>query len=336
MFLIIHQKVNVMSNIKITVFSDPVCTWCWGSVPVWRALAYHYGNSVELEHVMGGMIEDIKTYNNRRLSIGGDIALSNRKIHDHWLEASAVHGMPVCEHGFRLFSQEHPSTIPQNLAYLAARVYEARYSDEVKAGASRHYLRRLQEATAVDAVVTSDVDTLVDMSAVVGFIPEKFRDIYVSDVVKTLYDEGKAFCRSYEVTSFPCYLVTYRGEEMMLRGYSTYDVVCNCIEQLSFGNIKPIADGREEFTATNVLHFMENYGSAYPVEIATAFGLARRNGHTALNFESYEQLPDMLDGLVEAGEVAVAPHGNGFICYRLNGHHPKPHVFEHKYANAGE
>ena len=322
-----------MSNIKITVFSDPVCTWCWGSVPVWRALAYHYGNRVELDYVMGGMIEDIRTYNNRRLSIGGDIALSNRKIHDHWLDASAVHGMPVCEHGFRLFSQEHTSTIPQNLAYLAARVYEARYSEEVKPGAARHYLRRLQEATAVDAALTSDIDTLVDMSAVVGFVPEKFRTIYSSNVVKTLYDEGKALCRSYEANTFPSYLVSYRGEEMMLRGYSTYDVVCDCIEQLSFGNVKPIDDGRAEFTAANVLRFIDGYGSAYPVEIATAFGLARLNGHTALNVESYEGLPDMIDALVKGGEVATAPRGNGFMCYTLHGHHPKPHVHGHEYAN---
>ena len=322
-----------MSNMKITVFSDPVCTWCWGSVPVWRALAYHYGNRVEIDHVMGGMIEDIKTYNNRRLSIGGDIALSNRKIHDHWLDASAVHGMPVCEHGFRLFSQEHTSTIPQNLAYLAARVYEARYSGEVEPDAARHYLRHLQEATAVDAVVTGDADVLVDMSAVVGFVPDKFREIYMSDVVKRLYDEDKALCRSYEVASFPCYLVTYRGEEMMLRGYSTFNVLRNSIEQLSFGNIKPIDDGRERFTAANVLHFMDICGSAYPVEIATAFGLARRNGHTALNVESYEGLSDMLDELVKAGEIATAPRGNGFMCYMLKGHHTKQHILGHKYAD---
>ena len=322
-----------MSNIKITVFSDPVCTWCWGCVPVWRALAYHYGNRVELDHVMGGMIEDIKTYNNRRLAIGGDIATSNRKIHDHWLDASAVHGMPVCEHGFRLFSQEHTSTIPQNLAYLAARVYEARYSGEVEPDAARHYLRHLQEATAVDAVVTGDTDVLVDMSAVVGFVPDKFREIYMSDVVKRLYDEDKALCRSYEVASFPCYLVTYRGEEMMLRGYSTFNVLRNSIEQLSFGNIKPIDDGRERFTAANVLHFMDICGSAYPVEIATAFGLARRNGHTALNVESYEGLSDMLDELVKAGEIATAPRGNGFMCYMLKGHHPKQHILGHKYAD---
>ena len=315
-----------MSNMKITVFSDPVCTWCWGSVPVWRAMAYHYGSSVELDYVMGGMIEDIKTYNNRRLAIGGDIALSNRKIHDHWLEASAVHGMPVCEHGFRLFSPEHPSTIPQNLAYLAACVYEARYAGEVKPGAARHYLRHLQEATAVDAVVSNDTDALVDMSAVVGFVPEKFRDIYVGDVVKRLYDEGKAFCRSYEATSFPSYLITYRGEEMMVRGYSSYEILTNSIDQLSYGAIKPIDDGREALTTLNVLDFMETYGSAYPVEIATAFELPRLTGHTALNAESYQGLSDVLDELVKVGEIAFAPRGNGFIYYKLKGNVNMHHV----------
>ncbi len=323
-----------MSNMKITVFADPVCTWCWGSVPVLRALSYHYGNGIEMDYVMGGMIEDIRTYNNRRLSIGGDIALSNRNIHDHWLEASAIHGMPVCEHGFHLFSQEHPSTIPQNLAYLAARVYEARHLAEVQPGAAQHYLRHLQEATAVDAVLTGDIDVLVDMSAVVGFVPEKFRSIYATDVVKRLYDEGKAFCRSYEPMSFPTFLLTYRGEEMMLRGYSTYDLLRKCIEQLSFGNIQPIDDGRAAFTPENVLRFLDVYGSAYPVEIATAFGLPRLDGHTAMNAESYKGLPDMLEGLISSGDIAVAPRGNGFIYYLLNGRQPKPHILGHKYAHA--
>ena len=323
-----------MSNMKITVFADPVCTWCWGSVPVLRALAYRYGNAVELDYVMGGMIEDIRTYNNRRLSIGGDIALSNRKIHDHWVEASAIHGMPVCEHGFHLFSQELPSTIPQNLAYLAAKVYEARYSADVKPGAALRYLRHIQEATAVDAVVTGDADMLVDMSAVLGFVPEKFRDIYSGEMVKRLYDEGKAFGRSYDVSSFPTFLLMYRGEEMLLRGYSTYEIVCGCIEQLSYGGVKPIDDGRGEFTTVNVLRFIKSGGVAYPVEIATAFGLERYTGHTALNVESYKGLPDMIEKLVNAGEVAVMPRGNGFLCYKLNGREPKPHVLDHRYADA--
>ena len=306
-----------MSKLRITVFADPVCTWCWGSVPVIRALAYRYGSQLEISYVMGGMIEDIRNYSNRRLSIGGDIALSNRNIHNHWLEASAVHGMPVCEKGYRIFSQERTSTIPQNLAYLVAKVYAERYASEVTPNVALHFLRRIQEATAVDALVTNSVDTLVDMSATVGMVPERFRDIYASDTVKELYADCKALCHSYEVQSFPTYVLDYRGEEMMVRGYSSYEILTNSIEQLTYGAIKPIDDGREALTTLNVLDFMETYGSAYPVEIATAFELPRQTGHTALNVESYQGLTDVLDELVKVGEIAFAPRGNGFIYYKL-------------------
>jgi hypothetical protein len=128
----------------------------------------------------------------------------------------------------------------------------------------------------------------------------------------------------------------YRGEEMLLRGYSTYEIVCGCIEQLSYGGVKPIDDGRGEFTTVNVLRFIKSGGVAYPVEIATAFGLERYTGHTALNVESYKGLPDMLDELVKTGEVEIAPRGNGFMCYALDGHCPKPHVHGHSYAVAEE
>lgn len=321
-----------MSKLRITVFADPVCTWCWGSVPVLRALLYRYGAQLEIAYVMGGMIEDIKSYSNRRLSIGGDIALSNRNIHSHWLEASSIHGMPVCESGFHLFSHERPSTIPQNLAYLAAKVYVERYGGEVEAMAAHHYLRCVQEATAVDALLTNDVDVLVDMSAVVGFNPAKFRDIYVSDTVKVLYGEGKMLCREYEVQSFPTYLLEYRGEEMLLRGYTSFDIMSQSLEQLSYGKVKPL-DGVCKPTAENVMNFIDGYGVAYPVEVATAFDLPRRNGHTALNAESYEGLPDILEELLGAGKLSATPRGNTFLYYALKeGHAPKQHLFVHEHA----
>lgn len=308
-----------MNRVKITIFADPVCTWCWGSVPVIRALGYHYGEQLEIEYVMGGMIEDISTFNNRRLAVGGDIALSNRNIHDSWLDASAVHGMPVCESGFHLFSEELRSTLPQNLAFIAASVYVVEYREEVPHDAHLHFLRRLQEATAVDAVVTGDVANILDLSATVGFSPDKFRKIYLDERIKKIYDTGKALCRKYDVNTFPTYLIRYRDEELMVRGYSSYNVIRHSIEQLSFGNVKPVDDGREKFTSGNVKRFIMRYRNAYPVEIATAFALKRNSGHTALNAESYQGLSDIVAELVEQGCIAMVPKGNGFMYYIFSG-----------------
>lgn len=306
-----------MNKVKITVFADPVCTWCWGSVPVIRALRYNYGEQLEFEYVMSGMIEDITTFNNRRLDVGGDIALSNRNIHESWLNASAVHGMPVCEHGFHLFSEEFRSTLPQNYAFIAASVYVVEHRGEVPHDTHLHFLRRLQEATAVDAVVTSDVANIFDLAATVGMAPDKFRKIYFDERVKKIYDTGKAMYKKYDVRSLPTFLLRYRDEEVMLRGYSSCEVFSRSIERLTMESVKPITDGRERFTADNVKRFMEHFHSSYPVEIATAFGLKRKSGHTSLNSESYEGLSDTVAELIEQGCMAIVPKGNGFMYYLL-------------------
>ena len=307
-----------MEKVKITVFADPVCTWCWGSVPILRALAFRYGEQLDISYVMGGMIEDILSYNNRRLSIGGDIALSNRNIYNHWIEASAVHGMPVTGHVPLLFSESRRSTIPLNMAYIAACEYARKYK-KVRSDAPRRFLRILQEMTAVEGVHTNDEEKIVALSALVGFDEVKFRDIFNGSEVKRIYAAGKELCNSYEVHAFPTFRIEYRGEEMMVRGFTTYETLCHCISQLSYENVKPLSDGRELLTAVNVRNFIDEYGTAYPVEVATAFSLPRTGGHTALNVESYAGLPDIIEELVKENNLSLVPKGNGFILYTHKG-----------------
>lgn len=306
-----------MDKMRITVFADPVCTWCWGSVPVIRALAYRYGGQIEFDYVMSGMIEDISSYSNRRLSVGGDIALSNRNIHQHWLEASAIHGMPVCESGFHLFSEERRSTLPQNYAYITAKIYVDENRLTMPSDAHLRFLRRLQEATAVNALLTNEKSIIFDLSATVGFNPVKFAGIYRSEKVKKLYEEGKKACLKFDSLALPTYLLEYRGEEMVVRGYSSYEMLSQCIGQLSHNRVRPVDDGRELPVVDNIKYFMSVCHNAYPVEIATAFSLKRLDGQTAINAESYEGLSDILAMLVEDGVVAMAPKGNGFMYYLL-------------------
>lgn len=305
-----------MKKVKISVFADPACTWCWGSVPVVRALRYRYGAQLEFEYVMGGMIEDITSFNNRRLSIGGDIAMSNRNMHKHWLEASAIHGMPVSETPIRLFTEEHRSTVPMNLAYIAAKLYEGT-NDTAIDNASQRYLRILQEMTQVDGAQTNVEENIVAMSALVGFNKQKFSEIFAGPEVKRIYSANRELCKEYDVHSFPTYKLVYADEEMMVRGFTTYETLAHCIAQLSYENVKPVDDGREALTIANVRTFIEELGTAYPVEIATAFSLERTGGHTALNIESYSGLPDIVEEMIKSGDIAMAPKGNGFMLYTL-------------------
>lgn len=41
-----------MDKLKITIFADPVCTWCWGTAPVTRAIEQYYAGQVIINYVM--------------------------------------------------------------------------------------------------------------------------------------------------------------------------------------------------------------------------------------------------------------------------------------------
>ena len=322
-FCSLQKTTRTMKNLKITVFADPVCTWCWGSVPVLRALEYSLADKVEIEYVMGCMIDDIRKYNNRRLGIGGDIALSNRNIMNVWNEASAVHGMPVCERGFHLFSEEYTSTVPQNLAYIAATIYHHKVGG--KELCPKRFLRRLQEATAIDAALTCDATVVADIAAAVGYEPARFKEIMQGREAQHVLEEERALCRRYDVNTFPTYLLEYRETEIMLRGFTSFETLVQNISEMSYGKMKLPDDGRLLPAKENVRSFVERYGSVYPVEIATAFSLARKSGKSALNVESYEHLPDIIEELVAEGHIAMRLRGNGFIIYA------KKHIEAHNF-----
>jgi len=109
--------------IEMLAFTDPVCTWCWGSEPVLRKLQAYYGGAVHIRFVMGGLVKDIRAPYDNANDIGGDPERSNAQIARHWLEASARHGMPVRIEGFRLFTADTTSTYPQNIAFKAIDVH---------------------------------------------------------------------------------------------------------------------------------------------------------------------------------------------------------------------
>ena len=45
-------------SIELIEFTDPYCTWCWGSEPILRRIQETYGEQVRLRFVMGGLTDD--------------------------------------------------------------------------------------------------------------------------------------------------------------------------------------------------------------------------------------------------------------------------------------
>ncbi|TXI87940.1 MAG: DsbA family protein, partial [Crocinitomicaceae bacterium] len=55
------DSISAQSNvkpIKIIYFTDPICSSCWGIEPQLRKLKLEYGNAIEIEYRMGGLLPD--------------------------------------------------------------------------------------------------------------------------------------------------------------------------------------------------------------------------------------------------------------------------------------
>ena len=277
-----------MEKITIYQFTDPVCVWCWGNEPVMRAIDYLYGNKVGVEYIMGGLIEEITTLYDLKGSKRQIIERANAIMAEHWLSASERHGMPVNTRHMALFSERYPSSFPQSIAYEAAR--------RIDATAAKRLLRRIREATFVEARRTSQIDVLIELAAEVGIDAARFIDEYTTGEAQNDFSQSRMKCRSNGITGFPSYLIKNASTKISLGGYQNISTFHTIIGRLSEGKIKPRRLGP---SLANVTDFMRRYQTAYPVEIEVTFGLDR------------DRTDLMIDELIRAGRLTSEQVGNG-------------------------
>jgi putative protein-disulfide isomerase len=276
--------------IEIIEFTDPVCTWCWGSEPVLRKLETRFGEQVKISYIMGGLVKDITSFYDNYNDIGGDPDRSNTNIAKHWVEASARHGMPVKSEGFKLFSREHPSTYPQNIAYKAAQMQD-------QALANR-FLRRIREASAAEARQTNTTEVLLELASEVGLDIARFLDDFTHGSAQRAFEQDLAATAKYGVRGFPSFLVKYGEKEMVIRGYKRYEDFKALIGHLSGGETKeqPLSVNEE-----SILAFITRYGSVAPVEIQTTFDLTN------------DELKTAVDSLLTRKQIQKREAGNGYF-----------------------
>ena len=201
-----QRRPGVESQIEIVEFSDPYCTWCWGSEPVLRHALEAYGDRLRVRFVMGGLVEDRATFYDPANGIGGE--QWERQIAAHWVEASGRHGMPVdMAHYERVLGM--PSTFPANIAYEAAKLQDPALADR--------YLRRLREAAAIEGLAIHEPEVLADLAAEMGLDRERFTSDFAGPAVDA-FAADREVCATYRVHGFPAFLVRVGEREQVLSG----------------------------------------------------------------------------------------------------------------------
>ncbi len=281
--------------LEIIEFTDPVCTWCWGSEPVLRTLENRFGSRVRISYIMGGLVRDITAFNDSYNGIGGDPERSNNNIAKHWVEASDRHGMPVKVEGFKLFTKEQPSTYPQNIAYKAAQM-----QDEAKAN---HFLRRIREASAAEARQTNLTEVLIELASEAGLDISQFLDDFTSGKAKAAFEEDLYTTSQFRARGFPTFLIKYGERSTLLRGFQSYDNFRAVINQMTTGEIKEVKVTSSE---ENVMAFINKYRALAPIEIKMAFDLSD------VEFEK------MQNSLLEKQLITKREAGNGYFILPKN------------------
>lgn len=289
-------NVDMTDRIIVTGFTDPICTWCWGSEPIYRALETHFPDEIIFRYITGGLVKDITEFYDEKNSIGGKGAeIANEQIMRHWLEASDRHGMPVRSAGFHLFAGDRVSSYPQNIAYKAAQKLDASKADR--------YLRRIREATAAEAQLTNTSAVLINLAEDVGYPREEFEKMLQSPVPKAAFKGDLYINQTLGVTGYPTTEVKYNSEKQLLRGYHPFSHYVDVIQKLSQGTVNPVAP---EVSWKALLHLMQTTPRLAPEEIRQAF-----------DFNTREQTEDWADMFVEEGKLIKTQAGNGYF-YTVN------------------
>lgn len=278
--------------IELIEYTDPYCTWCWGSEPILRKIQEVYGDQVSICFVMGGLVEDMRNFSDPGAGIGGNQWY--RQVAEHWTDASRRHMMPVDVQVFFDIKNDVFSTYPACISFEAAQLQ----SEEM----GKRYLRRLREAAAAERLAIQRSDVQVGLAEEIGLDRDKFLESLQNGKAENAFRKDLQECHRRGVRGFPSFLMRGFGEEVLLRGYIPYQTFESWFKELSKNQIKQKV---LKAGSPQVFDFISRYGKVATMEVACVYDMA------------FEDAQKLLKQMAEKGLVYEKKVGNG-VFYSLS------------------
>jgi putative protein-disulfide isomerase len=194
--------------IKVVYYTDPICSSCWGIEPQLRKLKLEYGDVVEIEYRMGGLLPDW-SYNSGGISKPSDVA-------HHWDEVSRYYDMPIV--GDVWIEDPLPSSYPPSIAFKAAQL-----QGKEKAVL---FLREIREMVFLEKKNITKWEHLELAAKSVGLDIVQFKKDYEGKA-QELFKEDLKLGKELGVRGFPTMFFTdVAGKTEMVYGskpYGTYE-----------------------------------------------------------------------------------------------------------------
>lgn len=216
-----------MEKIIITIFTDPMMGLSYESEPVFDKLRMTYGSSLEIRHVMAGLVRDVSDFMTaEELSYEPKEGIRRycARLAQIYKSEEYIGGLPINMEGFHLFDADHRSSYPLNIAYEAAKL-----TDPDKAC---DFLRRLRRATIVEIRQTTRFDVIMDVVRDTGLDENAFQDSYNSGSAEAAFAEDLKLTASLGIHSLPAYLIQYKEKALLIKTLAGYEMLADAIDRL--------------------------------------------------------------------------------------------------------
>ncbi len=175
---------STKKSVKLIYYTDPICSSCWGIEPQLRKLKLEYGDAIEIEYRMGGLLPDW-SYKSGGIGKPSDVAT-------HWDEVSVHYDMPI--DGDLWFEDPLDSSYPASIAFKAAQM-----QDNEKAIL---FLREIREMVFLQKKNIAKWKHLEVAAKKVGLNIEQFKTDFEGNA-KELFEEDLKLGKDLGVRGFP-------------------------------------------------------------------------------------------------------------------------------------
>ncbi len=276
--------------LELTEYTDPYCTWCWGSEPILRKIEEVYDSQVKLRFIMGGLVADMSSFRDPANRIGGPQWYS--QVAAHWLDASRRHGMPVDEQIFFDLKDVKFSTYPASIAYKAAQSQD-------EASANR-FLRRMREGAAAERRAIHLSEVQIELAETVGLDSHQLTADIESGRAGKAFEEDLKECRNRGIHGFPSFSIrNLRNKgEVVLQGYQHFAKFEDTFQKLTGDAIRSNFPSPSRET---IFALIKKYKKVAPREIAEVFSISEK------------EIDDYLAPFYINGTLHKEKAGNGFF-----------------------
>ena len=193
-------------KVHLLYFTDPVCSTCWLIQPQLRKLKLEYGNYLEIEYCMGGLLPSWDNFKSGPITSPATAA-------KYWDEVALEYDMPIDSSVW--LDDPLPSSYPPSIAFKAAQMQDI--------DKAIIFLRRINEMLFVDSKNIIENVLLHNAAFEAGLDAARLmRDL--EGKAQVLFEADLALAKRLDITSLPTFIFTDKFDQsVVLKGFQDYE-----------------------------------------------------------------------------------------------------------------